>query len=227
VADNFAAQSSGAGSSQVGLSQAGVSRGGVSQSSAPDVLAEYRLDARYRRPFLSRFAISGVVTCLFALGAAKKTVPELLIFASLFGAVAVYSGIVYIWRDRFRTRVTTQGIEIRGYFNHFVPWSEIKGITEEGYGGSQSLDAGYDVRVRSYGAASRPVVYRRGGGRMSGSTTGRRARLGVVRIVRHRGKSLMLRAPLVTAWAPDPYFETKLRQMQQLSGQYGTRPIGG
>jgi hypothetical protein len=197
---------------------------GAGQAGSPDVLAEYRLAAPYRRPFLSRFILAGVFTGLFAFAVAEKANPGLLVVASLVGIGALYNGIMYIWRGRFRTRVTTQGIEIHGYFNHFVPWADVRAIQEEGYGESQPLDAGYDVRYVRYGSGSRPAV-RRGGARM-GSTTGRRARLGVVRIIRRRGKSMMLRAPLVTAWAPDPYFSDKLRQMQTLSGQYGTRQVG-
>jgi hypothetical protein len=206
-------------------SQSGAINGtwaGAGQAASPDLLAEYRLPSRYRRPFLSRFIVSGVFTGLFAYAAAKGANPGFLAVASLVGITAVYNGAMYIWRGRFRTRVTTHGIEIRGYFNHFVPWAEVRAIKEEGYGDSQPLDAGYDVRPGFSSPAGR---YRRSGGRMSG-TTGRRAKLGVIRIVRRRGKSMMLRAPLVTAWAPDPQFSDKLSQMQALSAQYGTRPIG-
>lgn len=189
---------------------------GAGQLGSPGVLAEYQLPSRYRRPFLSRFFVACVFTGLFGLAVAEKPNPGLVTVACLVGIAAVYNGAVFIWRGRFRTRVTTQGIEIHGYFNHFVPWDDIKAVQEDGYGESQPLDAGYDVRSSPFG--------RRHSG--AGTTTGRRARLGVVRIVRRRGKSMMLRAPLVTAWAPDPQFSEKLRQMQALSGQYGTRPLG-
>jgi hypothetical protein len=198
---------------------------GAGQASSPDLLAEYRLPSQYRRPFLSRFIVAGVFTGLFAFAAAEGANPGVLAVASLVGIGAVYNGAMYIWRGRFRTRVTTQGIEIHGYFNHFVPWDDVKAVREEGYGDSQPLDAGYDVRSGWSGLGSRSSPYRRGGGAM-GSTTGRRARLGVIRIFRRHGKSMMLRAPLVTAWAPDPQFSDKLSQMQALSTQYGTRPIG-
>jgi hypothetical protein len=188
----------------------------VSDSSASaKVLAEYRQPPQYRRPYLARFIISGVLTGLLTWGWVEGHAGELLLGDSFAAPIALYSGVVYIWRDRFLTRLTTDGIEIRGYFNHFVPWPEVRAIAEEGYGPSRPLDAGYDVRVR----------YRR---RRSGNvTSGPRAKIGVIRVIRNRGRSKILRAPLVTSWAPDPYFETKLRQMQQLSGQYGTRPAGG
>ncbi len=219
MSENFPAHFGAVGGGEVGTAGVGVPGGG-----SPDVLADYRLAPQYRRPCLARFIVAGVFTGVLAFAVAEKGNPGLLSVASLVGIAALYNGVMYIWRARFRTRVTTHGIEIHGYFNHFVPWAEVKAIHEEGYGQSQPLDAGYDVRYVQYGTGSRPA-FRRGSGRM-GSTTGRRARLGVIRIIRRRGKGMMLRAPLVTAWAPDPYFSDKLGQMQALSTQYGTRPIG-
>jgi hypothetical protein len=216
----------GIGSAATGPAGIGSPEPASPEPASPDILAEYRLAPAYRRPFLSRFIISAVPTGLLAFAVAERPDPGLLLVAGLLGLAALYNGIAYVWRGRFRTRVTTHGIEVRGYFSHFVPWAEVKAIQEEGYGQSQPLDAGYDVQYAVYGAAPRPGTFRKGGGRM-GSTTGRRARLGVIRIVRRPGKGLMLRAPLVTAWAPDPYFSAKLRQMQALSGQYGTRPVDG
>jgi hypothetical protein len=199
-----------------GDAHAGMTRIGTPTASSPDVLAEYRLSRRYRRPSLNRFLVTGVIAALMSYGALNGANPGSLTLASLVLIAAVYNGAMYVWRARFRTRVTTHGIEIHGYFIHFVPWSAVKAIQDEGYGYSQPLDAGYDGQSTPFG--------RRYGG--IGPTTGRRARLGVVRIFRHHGKSVMLRAPLVTAWAPDPYFTDKLSQMQALSGQYGTRQVG-
>jgi hypothetical protein len=205
MAENFAAQSGEADGEY-----------GLRQGMAPGVLVEYRLEARYRRPFLARFVLTGSLTGLAVAALAMSPHLDYALIASLLGIGALYNGIAYAWRGRFRTRVTRDGIEVRGYFNHFVPWSEVKAVLEEGYGESGPMVDGY--YDRQYGAigrrSSRP-----------GGTTGRRARLGVVRIVRRHGKGVMLRAPLVTAWAPDPYFSDKLRQMQALSSQYGTRPI--
>jgi hypothetical protein len=191
---------------------------------APGVIAEYRQPDRYRRPFLARCLLMTVVTGLFSLTLTKHANPGSATVACLLGASALYNGVVYVWRGRFRTRITADGIELRGYFNHFVPWAEVATVQEEGYGDSEVLGIVYDSQPRLESPAQR-VVVRRGRDR-SRSTTGKRARLGVVRIVRRRGKTMMLRAPLVTAWAPDPYFDEKVRQMQQFSLRYGTPPIG-
>jgi hypothetical protein len=193
---------------------------GARHSGSADVLAEYRLPSQYKRPCLTRFVVFGVLTGLVSFGVANGVNPVTVIFFAVFGIPAVYNGAMTIWRSRFRTRVTTRGIEIRGYFNHFVPWADVRAIKEDGYGDSRPLDAGYGGMKTSSGRTYR------GSSSFGMGTTGRRAKLGVVRIIRRHGKSMMLRAPLVTAWAPDPQFSNKLSQMQALATQYGTRPIG-
>ncbi len=193
--------------------------GRISGGGPANLLAEYRLGPEYRRPYLSRFIVFGVFAVLLAVLWTRSHLSLWLVLDSFVGPIATYQGVVYLWRDRFRTRLTTEGIEIRGYFDHFVPWREVKAIAEDGYGSSQPLGADYDIHLVS----PRGAPYRRSGGR-AGATIGRRARLGVVRVIRFRGKSMMLRAPLVTSWAPDPHFEDKVADLQDLSRQYGTRP---
>jgi hypothetical protein len=212
MTDNFPAHFGTVGGSDIGMT--------TPRAGSSDLLAEYRLQSVYLRPFLTRFIACGILAGAFALGLTHGGNPISLFFLPVFGLVAVYNGSMSIWRSRFRTRVTTQGIEIRGYFNHFVPWADVKAIQDEGFGYSQPLDAGYGGQVTYSGR-----VYS-GTSTLGMGTTGARAKLGVVRIFRWDGKSMMLRAPLVTAWAPDPEFSDKLSQMQALSAQYGTRPIG-
>lgn len=165
--------------------------------------------------------VFAVLAGLLSFGLTHGANPVPVLFFTVCALVAVYNGVMFIWRGRFRTRVTTDGIEIHGYFNHFVPWADVRATQDDGYGQSQPLDAGYAGEMTSSGR-----VYGSNSSSFGMGTTGRRARLGVVRIFRHHGKSMMLRAPLVTAWAPDPNFSDKLSQMQALSGQYGTRQVG-
>jgi hypothetical protein len=176
----------------------------------------YKLGRNYRKPNLIRFLAFGILTGVAGLTVRHATLDHTLALPLLIvgSAAAAYNGIAYLWRGRFRTRLTTQGVEIRGYFNHFVPWSHIAGLEVGGYGESTSLTANLD---------------RRPGRRFSNPspTSGVRARLGTVHLVLTGGRRMILRAPLVTAWAPDPYFEQKTRQMQELSQQYGTRPSLG
>jgi hypothetical protein len=184
-------------------------------------IAEYRLAPRYVRPNRTRFATFGVLTVLMAVAWERSHEAGLSYLALICGLTAVYNGAAYIWRSRFRTRLTSEGVEILGYFNHFVPWRDVQGFEVGGYGDSRPLNAGYDVRVAVAGRAS----YRRSGGPIA--NTGRRARLGTVHLVRTSGRRMLLRAPLVTSWAPDPHFDEKTRQLQSLSGQYGYRPVAG
>ncbi len=182
----------------------------MATGSAPNVLAEYRLNWPFRRPPLIRFIAFSVLAVLCAFSA--KLWPA----APLLAAVALYYGIAYLWRGRFCTRLTTQGIEARGYFNHLVPWAEVAEIRDGGLSVSQPLDVGYDTRgwYAMIGDKQGPMGCL--------ALTGRAPR-GVVRVTRVDSTDLTLRAPLVTVWAPDPHFEDKLSQMQQLAGQYGAR----
>jgi hypothetical protein len=184
-------------------------------------LAEYRLAPRYVRPNRTQFITLGALTVLLAFAWERGHEVGLVYFALICGLFAVYNGAAYIWRGRFRTRLTSEGIQIRGYFNHFVPWRDVQGFEVGGYGDSRPLNDGYDVRVAVAGRAS----YTRSGGRIA--NMGWRARLGTVHLVRTSGHRMLLRAPLVTSWAPDPYFDQKTRQLQELSSQYGTRPVTG
>ena len=184
--------------------------------SAPDI--EFRLPKAYTQPNLARFIVFGILAALLGFCWSRNPFPPFIIATIVFGLLALYHGVAYCWRRRFRTRLTTRGIEIRGYFNHFVPWDDVRSIEVGGYGASRRIDDDLPVRrVTTIGS------YRKSGGRTG--NTGRRARLGVVYVIRARGRKVLLRAPLVTSWAPDPYFEQKARQLQELSGQYGTRPL--
>jgi hypothetical protein len=195
--------------------------GGPVITGLPETVTDYRLTPAYVRPNLTRFFIFGALGALFLYADSRRAFPDLLFLGTVFSPVAIYNGVAYIWRRRFRTRLTTQGVEIRGYFNHFVPWSDVRGFEVGGFGDSQRLDRGYD---------DTSMAGPRGGflhtTRISPtSTVGRRARLGTVYLVRTNGRRMLLRAPLVTSWAVDPYFDQKARQMQEQCNQYGTRPI--
>lgn len=187
----------------------------------PGQLADYRLAPRFVRPNRNQFITLGALTLLLAFAWERSHEVGLVYFALISGLFAVYNGAAYLWRGRFRTRLTSEGVEIRGYFNHFVPWHDVQGFEVGGYGDSMPLNDGYGVRVAVAGRAS----YTRPAGRML--RTGRRARLGTVHLVRTSGHRMLLRAPLVTSWAPDPYFDQKTTQLQELGGQYGTRPVAG
>lgn len=170
----------------------------------------FELDRGYRAPLVRRGAVSVAVAGLAALLAsfgfvALVTWPV----AAVFGAAALLQAVLYLWRGRFRTRLSAGGIEARGYVDHFVPWPEVTGIDVGGAAMPDSEPAAiagtpWDSPVRS--PLSR-VTY--------GSEGGYQARLATVRVSRRHGHSLLLRAPLVTSWQDDPQFDDKVRLLRQ------------
>jgi hypothetical protein len=72
--------------------------------------------------------------------------------------------------------------------------------------------------VRSSGRLGRP--------RRRSSTAGYWGKLFTVRVTRSSGHSLLLRAPLVTAWQSDPQFEDKVRVIDQWRNAYGKGTAG-
>jgi hypothetical protein len=110
--------------------------------------------------------------------------------------------------------VTGRGNEMRGYFNHFVPWNEVRGIEVGGFGSRHMrLDDTFQSEIR----VTRRYGY---GGSNARGTSGKMARLATIKIVRTNGRRLLLRAPVVTGWASDPYFTDKTTQLQQLCNMY-------
>ena len=120
-----------------------------------------------------------------------------------FGAAAVGSAVLDLRRRRFRTRLSAQGVEVRGYVDRFIPWSEVTGIEVGGY---PMPDAG-KAPIRGTPGDS-PV----------------KQRLATVRVARRRGRSVLLRAPLVTSRQHDPEFENKVRLLRQWWRDYGQGP---
>ncbi len=191
--------------------------GGISQVSDPAPDVEYRLSPEYRRPMLVRCAVSAVLTgiCL----ASRNATLEDAAYAT--GALAVIFGILYLWRGRFATKVTGRGVEVHGYFNHFVPWDAIRGIEVVSFGGGD-LPAGQDYGGQLYSSTS----MRGTGVRMVRASPNRMAVLAAIKLVRANGRKLRLRAPLVSGWAADPDFTDKARQLEQLCAKYGRGALG-
>jgi hypothetical protein len=171
------------------------------------VAAAYRPAPGYRRPDLARFVKYLLVTvALMIIG----TIASFgYIVGSITAVVAAGYGVSYVWRGRFQTIVTPAGIEIRRFGNRTVPWNAVRAI-----------------EVGGYGAASlrQPALRRRGrlqsAGSVWGSTSGAAARLATVTVVRLDNKRILLPAPLVTAWASDPSFTDKARELQRLCELY-------
>jgi hypothetical protein len=195
----------------------------------------FTLERGYRGPFLRRGVPMLIIAALCGYLAASSG------FA-LFGttALAVIFGVGglnylarYAWSMRFRTRLSAEGTEIRGYFNHFVRWSDVTGIESRGYElpARRSMHPPY---VTASGGIDRDYATVRAGGRGqfrrgrgTGSMGGVRGKLYSVRVSRSHGRRLLLRAPLVTAWQRDPEFEAKVRLIHQWWQTYGQAAVAG
>jgi hypothetical protein len=190
----------------------------------------FSLDRGYRRPLMTRGSTILVITVLAAVVAVLGLVPDFAGgVAAALGALALCYAARYLWVGRFRTRLSAEGIEIRGYFNHRVPWSDVTGIEVtsaeatglilSGPGGRRSMHV-TEVDPSAQAQLSERVVSQ------GDSASGFRSRLATVRVTRTRGHSLLLRAPLVTAWQSDPEFEDKVRLIQQWWQAYGHGAVG-
>jgi hypothetical protein len=174
----------------------------------------FTLDRGFRKPLLGRGIAVLIATVLMLLVASSGVdVVVTRAFAVVLGAITLDYAVRYLWVGRFRTRLTAEGIEIRGYVNHFVPWAEVA-----------------DVEVTGVEATGYAVATRTASGRAASrldSTSGVRGKLFTVRIARagHR-RRMLLRAPLVAAWQSDPEFLDKVEVIRGWWRAYGHGAVG-
>ncbi len=184
--------------------------------------AVFALSRGYRAPLLRRGAAALVLAVIAAVVAAAGFVPPFCwAVAAACGAVASSQAALYLWRGRFRTRLSPQGIEARGYFDHFIPWSEVTGVqVQEASPGPADVPAVTGTPWDS--PAVQPLSRVR-----HDSQGGYRAKLATVRVTRRGRRPVTLRVPLVTAWQDDPDFEDKARLVRQWWLAYGPGPAAG
>jgi hypothetical protein len=185
----------------------------------------FTLDRGYRRPLVTRGSTVLAVAVLAVVVGAFGLAPAFAWgVAAAFGAFAVCYGARYMWIGRFRTRLSPQGIEIRGYVDHFVSWSDVTGVEVTGAEATGLILSGpggrLGMRVTEADPSAQPQLPERLVSQ-GDSSSGFRSRLATVRVNRTRGHSLLLRAPLVTAWQSDPEFEDKVRLIHQWWQAYG------
>jgi hypothetical protein len=167
-----------------------------------------RPDPGFRRAFVRR----GTLALVFADAAAAAGTAlgtPMFILAGLCGLAAAGSAAAYVWQGRFATVLTPQGIRIRGYFNHFVPWSRVAGFAVHGRGSAPSGPQG-EESIQVLRASIR-----------GGVATGTRRPPSVlvrVHVVRTKGHKLRLR---------DPEFDDKVDLMRQFRQQYGPPAVTG
>jgi hypothetical protein len=176
----------------------------------------FRLSRSFRRPLLERGLLSliGAAVCAFA---ATRFGPPLPIVAGLFGLDAVVCAVGFVWRGRFRTVLTPRGIYISGYFNRFVPWTDVAGFQLDTLGTTKYRQGPVPV-------SGQPIPWstasRYSGRRVWAGHGGAKVWV-VVRVVRVSGPRLTLRAPCVTNWSTDSEFDDKLRLIEKWRQLYG------
>jgi hypothetical protein len=175
----------------------------------------------YRAPLLRRAGILLVLTVIVAFLAGLGVAPQLpLAAAAVLGAAALAQGGLYLWQGRFQTRLSAQGIDARGYFGHFIPWSEVTGLDVGGF----ATPDGPTPAIT--GAPWNSPVEQPLSRAMFTSEGGYRRKLATIRVARRNGRSVLLRAPVVTSWQDDPDFDDKARAIRQWWHDYGQGPAG-
>jgi hypothetical protein len=180
----------------------------------PDVSGQrvvFRLDREFRKPLVIRGGVALVAAGL-AAAAGAAVGPPMFVLAALCGLIAAWYAVSYLVEGRFRTVLTPEGIQARGYGSHFVPWSEVAGVEVDRRG---SGDASAGERIQSFRTG------RGGGGVVTAGRRGRPHQLETVRVVRATGRRLTLPAPRVTGWQADSEFYDKAELIEQWRRRYG------
>jgi hypothetical protein len=184
----------------------------------------FSLDRGFRKPLVLRGAMSLVIGGL-AVAASALLGPPMLVLAGLCGLVTVGYAVAYVWHSRFRTVLTPEGIHVRGYFSHFIPWLDVAGFAVRNHGAAPAWDGSDGEGGES---PAQPIEVYRGSRSATAVLGGNRrtsAPLVTVQVVRTNGHRLTLRAPVVTGWQDDPGFDDKVRLMEQWRRQYGAPAV--
>jgi hypothetical protein len=178
----------------------------------------FRLARGYRRPLVTRGSGLLVVAILAAVVAGLGVIPAVAwAVAGFFAALALCYAARYAWIGRFRTRLSPRGIEIRGYLDHFVPWSDVTGVEVTSRQATGRFLSGSTrvAHVTEFDPSQQPEMPERlvNQDPSNGLVT--------VRVARSRGHRLLLPAPMVTAWQSDPEFEDKVATIRRWWQAYG------
>jgi hypothetical protein len=172
---------------------------------------EFRPGGGFSTPSLVRGCVALVFTAVLLTVGLGTTAAGLAWLAAIPGAAAVLLLTNYFVRRGYRTRLSPQGIEMRGWRTRSVPWTGIR-----------------DIQTVTFGRiASVPVMgSRRTGGRAS-RQGGANRKVATVRIQNSHGHWIELPAPIVTGTQEDPDFADKARRIREYwqlaNGQPQTR----
>jgi hypothetical protein len=171
---------------------------------------------------LTRFAFLVVLTVICVV--VKSSI--LHVAAYVTGPLAVVFGALYLWQGRFATKVTGRGIEAHGYFNHFVPWQEVRDIEVRSRSARLAVIPDATTLLYPGGIDSQTMPAAHDGLGSAGTVAANRgARIASIKLVRADGSKLLLRAPLVSVSAPDPDFDYKAQQLDEICMRSGRGAI--
>jgi len=173
------------------------------------------VDFRLGRGYFARPLAQGCIALVLAavLYIADSHAPALQVLAIFPLAFAAGSLAVCAWRGHLRTRLTSQGIEIRRFHRKLVPWQAIRNIETISYGRVDDVPVA-NPRTR--------IASDRGPGPRT---------VAAVQLVRTSGHRIRLPAPLVTRTQDDPEFTKKAElikgRWQQAVAGTAPHPLGG
>jgi hypothetical protein len=169
----------------------------------------------YRVPVARRGTLSLVLAALAALlaGLGVLTVVTAPV-AVAFAAAALAQGVLFVLQGRFRTRLSIEGIEARGYRTHTIPWPEVAGLDVAGYELTDARQLAITGQPWN-SPVQRPMA------RLADRGTGYQGKLATIRVIRRHGHSVLLRVPVVTPTQDDPEFADKARLIGQWWQQHG------
>lgn len=157
---------------------------------------EFTLDPAFRKPQGVRAVFFTVLSVLLAVPAAAGG-PLFAVLVTLSFIAALGYGIKWWGRLNFRTSVSQEGIEARGYFVRQIPWGEVEAI--------QIVDRERITSVRT---------------RRRNSGSGAEKKVASIKVIRHSGRAVELRAPLVTRGVSDSRFDDKAHALRQALAAY-------
>jgi hypothetical protein len=171
------------------------------------------------RKYLLRRAATAMIFACLAVVVGETLQPHLLVIAGyLIALVAVGNAAAYALEGVFRTVVTNEGLEVRGYVHRMIPWSEVRAFRVRGLDQADLLppdqSSGSELEPRRLVAGTglrHAPQWDRPADRSSRTSTSRVT----VEVVRTNGRRVVLPAPIVAGPDGDSEFADKVRQLEQ------------
>ncbi len=171
------------------------------------------------RKYLLRRAVTAMIFACLAVVVGETLQPHLLVFAGYLIAVfAAGNAAAYALDGMFRTVVTNEGIEVRGYVRRVIPWSEVRAFRVRGLDRADLLppDPGSADQLEPRRVVAGPGLrHMPQWDRPADRSSRTRPSRVTVEVVRTNGRRVVLPAPIVAGPEGDSEFSDKVRQLEQ------------